>query len=555
MSERISLGTSNGVNVITAETDGRMYCDRVKVADYELFTPVFVDANGNKLPPGECALLAYTTNRYLSALSAEECEARGVAIWSVMATAEYVDLWERFRFTKHGRGLAFQSVFTNLYLSPQNGGGSTLLCNGPAPAEWEELHPSDMGAFGGVSPPKPPVGTGVVRLIDGYLRQQGHSVADNSGPRLAYGCSDFVAMAKFNEDRDTYFRNLDITAQWQQFTRIGWRCNGWEPWVERGLTVDPYQHPWWETALRGVLQAHRDRGLKVKLSSFDMNHWSDSQAMETFQRVAGIAREYGDTVWASAVTNEIAGTWEPGETDENIARGHELMDAYIRIYPGGLHTISDPAGRDKTGMQKLAKTLALIHQNGASIDDLIRRTFNDLYENYPGVPVDSDEPRGPNGPQGGYVTASVEDPNELFALYTTQILVGEIATYFNSPGAAERRPLDDTWGFKELPHLWKTLGVPENIGQGQLGAGHTGDGMMLVNDSHASRADGVTIGAYNLGTISGQWDGQTWAVRANKGGEWSTWYADGKAWEGRLSHGQVIPTPRGFTPAVVRCIT
>jgi hypothetical protein len=206
-------------------------------------------------------------------------------------------------------------------------------------------------------------------------------------------------------------------------------------------------------------------------------------------------------------------------------------------------------------MKKLAVTLALIHQNGNSVDDLIRRTFNDMYENYPGVPIDSDEPRGPNGPQGGDVTAAVEDPNELFALYTTQILIGEIATYFNSPGCAERRPLDDTWGFKELPQLWRDLEVPEDISQGSLGAGHTGNGMMQVNDSHAARADGVTRGDYNLGVISGKHDGQTWAVRANRTGQWSTWYADGKAWEGHLSVGQVIHTPRGFTPAVVRCIT
>lgn len=401
--------------------------------------------------------------------------------------------------------------------------------------------------------PTPEPGPSVVRLIEGEARAVGRSFGDATGARRLHGCSDFCALAKFNEDRDTYLRNLDVTARWQQYTRLGFRCNGWV-FTPRGLDIDPIRHGWFESALRGVLDAHRDRGLKVSLSSFDMNGWTDQQAMDTFRRVAQIVSEFGDTVWLSAVTNEMEGTWEPGEVAENIARGHELMAAYRAIYPRGLHAISDPRDRDKAGMQRLAVTAALIHQFGTPIDVGMRRTFNDINENNPDVPVVADEPRGPNGPGGGDVTNPVESPDELFGLYTMQQIVGEASTYFNNPGAASRLPLDSTWGFKELPRLWRDLEIPEDFGQGQLCAGQHNT-LLEVTDSHASRADGMRLGDYGLGGISGQWDGRPWAVRVAYDATWSTWYADGKAWEGRLSRGQVIPTPRGFTPAIVRAIT
>jgi hypothetical protein len=221
----------------------------------------------------------------------------------------------------------------------------------------------------------------------------------------------------------------------------------------------------------------------------------------------------------------------------------------------GLKAISDPENRSRDGMRKLARTLALIHQNGHTADDLIRRTFNDMFENYPGVPIDSDEPRGPNGDTGHDVTSSVEDPDDIFALYTMQILIGEISTYFNGPGAATRAPLDATWGFKELPLLWRDLGIPEDIGQGELMAGHRAGSMLQVKNSHAARADSARIGGYGLGVMSGSHDGQPWAVRAGYDAVFSVWYSAGLFWEGRLSEGQTIPTRDGFHPAVVRALT
>jgi hypothetical protein len=427
--------------------------------------------------------------------------------------------------------------------------GLTIIAPGGA-VQWEI-------ATGWVEPEPEPPPVGVVRRIQGYLRQQGRSLADNTGPRIVHGCSDFAALAKFHEDPDTYLRNLDVTAQWQQYTRLGWRCNGWR-FTPRGLDADPLKHAWWESALWGVLDAHRARGLKVSISSFDMNDWTDQQALQCFQHTAHICKEFGDTVWLSAITNEMHGTWRPGESDENVAKARELMRAWTAIYPGGLQALSDPDSRSKAGMKRLGWTAALIHQFGTPIDTGLRRAFNDMFENYPDVPIDQNEPRGPNGDSGDDVTNPIEDPDHLFALYTMHVLTGQASTYFNGPGAATRAPLDSTWGFKELPQLWRILEIPEDIGQGRLCAGQHGT-FMQVHDSHASRADGMRSGAYGLGAISGVWDGSPWAVRAGYPAEWSVWYADSvtsrrPAWEGQLSEGQAIPTPRGFTPAIVRAL-
>lgn len=416
-----------------------------------------------------------------------------------------------------------------------------------------------VGYYGGANPwPAPPRPIGPVRLLQGHVRPLGRSFQDDSGPRIVHGCSDFAALVKYWENRDKYLRELDITAEHQQYTRCGWRLNGWK-WAESGLTIDPMRDSWFEDALCGVLEAHQQRGLKVNLSSFDMNNWSDSDMDYWFRLVAEICRDFGpDLVWLSGCTNEMEGTWQPGECPENIEHGQALMGAWASIYPYGCQAVSDPKDRNKQGMQALARNVALIHDQRWAIADAIRHAFNTMYENYPGVPVVQDEPTGPNGspPHNDFtrlVYQPIEDPDELFALYTMHVLTGQASTYFNDPALVSREPLDSTWGFKELPQLWHDLAIPQDIGQGRPGAGHAG-GMMQVNGSHAGRADGQSIGNYHLGVISGEWDGSPWAVRANLDAQWSVWYADGKSWEGHLSPGEVIPVQKGFTPAVVRAL-
>ena len=553
MPDPITLQTSTG-HYLTAELDGTLAANRLEAGPWEQWTV-------EPVAPGVYALQS-CHGGYLSAYTPEHAAAMGLPPHTAAATGYAAYAWEHWTVTAGAASCAVLQGCHGLWLRAEGGGGSTVDAGGAAPGPWEQWIPSDLAAFGlGGSGSGEPTG-GPMRPLEGDVRPAGRSFTDATGARLVHGCSDFAALVKYHEDPDGYLRQLDVTAGYQQYTRILWRLNGWK-WADSGLTVDPIRDPWFESALCAVLEAHQARGLKVNLSSGDMNHWTDSQAEEWFRRVAQIAADFGDVVWLSGCTNEMEGTWAPGECEDNIERGHALMQMWRGIYPGGCWAVSDPKDRDQAGMEALAGNVALIHDTRWEIADAIRHAFNSRYENDPGVPIVQDEPTGPNGspPHSDFtrlVYQPIEDPDELAALYTMHVLTGQASTYFNDPALVSRQPLDSTWGFKELPALWRALAIPEAIGQGALGAGHTGAGMMQVTGSHAARADGASHGGYHLGVISGAWDGQPWAVRANVAGTWSTWYADGAtagpAWEGRLSEGQVIPTPRGFTPAIVRCL-
>jgi hypothetical protein len=533
----VTLKTPSGF-YITAELDGSVVATRTEAGPWEQWEVVPLG--------GEEYALKSAHGKFLSA--------RDEPYDALLAIADEAYAWEAFGVVLHGNGIALESAWDR-FIRAEGGGGSTVDCGGLAAGAWEELIPSDMAEFG-FGGPKP--GERVMQPLQGEVLPAGRSFKDATGPRIVHGCSDFGALPKFNEDRDKYLRQLDVTAKYQQYTRLAWRLNGWK-YTDTGLTVDPIRDSWFEGALRGVLQAHQDRGLKVNLSSFDMNNWATGDMDHWFRRVAEIASDYGDTVWLSALTNEMQGTWEPGETPEHVQEGHRLMGIWREVYGRGCWAVSDPASRSEEGMNALAGNTALIHDQRWEIHDAIRHCFNTMYENYPGCPVVQDEPTGPNGspPYSDFtrlVYQPIEDHDELFALYTMMVLTGQAATYFNDPALVSREPLDSTWGFKELPELWRSLEIPQDIGQGDLGAGHTGAGLMDVMNSHAGRADSMSRGGYHLGVISHAWDGEEWRVKALKTGRYSLWYATGMAWEGHLSHGQVIPTPPGFVPVVVRCI-
>jgi hypothetical protein len=201
----------------------------------------------------------------------------------------------------------------------------------------------------------------------------------------------------------------------------------------------------------------------------------------------------------------------------------------------------------------------MMHNVRWSNADAMRRAFNAPYENWPGKPIIEGEHTGPNGsPPHGPFTRHVYQPtenhDELAAIYTMLAITGQAPAYFNDPALYSREPLDSTWGFKELPELWRMLEIPENIAQGALKPGHHGDAPLLVNGSGASRADSVVIGPYSLTGISGLEPGHSsWRVRAGRSGTATAVRADGPIWEGRVSVGDVLPV-RGPQPTIVRIV-
>ena len=485
-----------------------------------------------------------------------------------MATADHPDVWERWFVAMDGDIVRLQSAW-GVWLSPQNvepnpqAGGGAVYANGPEPAGWETLFPSDLRAFGAEDVLGPPSGGGPISsgpdALVGLVSVMGKSFGDQNGPRIVHGCSDFGALAKFHEDRDKMLGQLDRVAQaGQQYVRVLWRLNGWY-WTPSGITNDPIRDPWWEDALRGYLQACWDRGLRVNLTSGDFNNWTEWEAEDSFRRCAQIAASVSpQVVWLGAAANELRGVHPFGEEDAAVEQCEELQEIWARDYPNGMRSISDPADQAKDGMKRLSggnSTCALIHDVRWYTNDALRRCFNTMYENYPDRPVVQDEPTGPNGhpPEGEYsnlVYQPIEDPNELLCIYTMQIITGQAATYFNDPALVSRQPLDSTWGLVELPALWRQMGIPQDIGQGDLKPGHHDDAPLQVINSNAERADCAVRGNYAIGVISG---GEGWRVKSGWDGTLTLFGPNGPTKEQRIVRGEDIPA-HGPAPQLVRIV-
>ena len=407
-------------------------------------------------------------------------------------------------------------------------------------------------------PPAPSVGG--VRQLQGYARTFGRSFGDDSGPRIVHGCSWFPALVEAHLDWDRFHRQLVVIAKHQMYVRILWRLNGWG-WTSTGLTVDPLRDSWFDPTLRKVLQAARDLGLRVNLSSGDMNNCSWAQMQEMFTRVASISASVDQqTVWLMAITNEMRGTWQGKESDENVDKMRQLTQMTMAVYPWNHHAGSDPESQDKVGMHRLAPSpcnAVLIHNTRWSADDAVRRAFNISYENYPGLPIVEDEPTGPNGgyrgPNSQLVYQPIERHADLFAIYTQHILSGSASTYFNDPALLSRQPLESTWGFCELPALWRAMEIPENIGQGTLIPGHKVDAPIRIG-SGAARCDSVVApgGRAAFGIVHG---GQDWRVPSGWDAYATFFAADGGVTSKRVRAGEILVQTSGtHDPIVVRLV-
>ena len=405
------------------------------------------------------------------------------------------------------------------------------------------------------TPPLPgptPAPPGNVRKLMGPVRPLNQSFADGNGPRYIHGCTDFGGIVKHHEDRDNSLRSLDITASHQQFIRVAWRLNGWL-WTPSGLTIDPIRDVWWEPVVFDYLQCCRDRGLRVVLTCADMYNWSNAQARNYMEVLAHLAQQTGSDTVIMHEWNEMRYTCPNGENDVNFLR--ELTQLWQNIYPTNLRGLSDPGSQDQVGMEKLSQNpanMALIHNVRHTPNDAIRRAFNIHYDNYPGKPICEGEPTGPETPNpgglyGGHVFQPVENHDDLFAIATENILSGLIFTYFNDPALVSRMPLDSTWGFKEIPELWRRLDIPENVGQGRLIPGHKPDApLKLTPGPSNARADSVEIDGKSFGIMSAE----ARAV-AGRNGTLTMARGSGIIHEGPISVGQTIPVSG---PAPTLCI-
>jgi hypothetical protein len=413
--------------------------------------------------------------------------------------------------------------------------------------------------------PEPPPGPtpgppGDVRKLIGLVEPLGRSFRDGTGARYVHGGSDFGGIVKYHEDRDKSLRCLDMVASHRQFIRVAYRLNGWL-WTPSQLTIDPVRDSWWEESVRGYLQAAHDRGLRVNLSCMDMYNCTMQQARDFVRRAAQIAASVSPEVVILHEWNEMRGTVPGGEDDGPVDFLKELTGIWQQEYPWNLRSLSDPANQARSGMIRLSQNpanCALLHNVRQPDADAIRRAYNAIYDNYPGKGVVAGEEAGPNNPTPpGEFNRKVFDPMEnrdaLVALYTAQIITGQMSTYFNDPALVSRYDLDYTWGFKEIPELWRLMEMPENVGQGRLIPGHKPDAPLQVNGSNAARADSVECPDGScFGTISGVLDNtQPWKVKAGRTGHLTAYNASGVMVNQHINTGDVIPVG-GYEPVVVR---
>lgn len=471
--------------------------------------------------------------------------------------------WESFLPVRLGEKIAFQLQDTELYLTAEADGRLSVRKPGSpdgSPAAWECFEASSYTWLETPVVVPPPVATDM--QLKGFLRLHGRSFGDDSGPRIVHGCTYFAGLCTARDHWDEFLRQLDRVAPYVQYIRIGWRING-GPWNQTvpEHTIDPVKQPDYEGILDRSLRAMWDRGIRACLTCCDMYNWSEADAERWFVKTAQIANGVGQ--YAMCINdglNEMRGTHPLGESDEAIQQMEHLMQLARAAYPWAQVGISDPGSQDQAGMKRMSggpATIAQIHDARWSADDAIRHAFNTANEQFFGIPIHQREPTGPNSPGGwpsGLVYQPTNDPYNLLAIYVMHVITGQASTYFSDPALINDQPLDSTWGLKELPALYTAWGIPENIGQGRIYAGHHDGAPLNVRGSHASRADGMQTpdGKTYFGVVSGMWDGQPWAVPTTWDAKVTYLTPNGPVDGGTRYAGQVVVSGSNFRPQLVR---
>lgn len=471
---RISLQTANGLNYITVETDGRLWCDRTSVGEYEQFYVEHEDVNGNPLPSGVVTLRSVTTNLFLSALDAKECAARGLPEWSVVSSAYWPDQWEQWRFVKHGPGIALQA-WHGKWFSPQQGGGSVVLVNGPEAAGWEMLLPSDFSEFGGGGVNIPSRIIGNLRIANGGFVHDGGPVCpvllhlgDLLGHALIAGLPsvipalDFAARYGYHGIR-TWTQLHVTTGSWYSgITRYGWDFRSNIP-----LFYD-------------FIQACADRGLKLHLAAAGTKGLSADEERDIFNKTVDAIYRFGsETFLLMEGINEARDT----ARDATMPAIEPLVRLYHNIDPDMLVATTSYTGGSES--EDRANTnywtpswgkLQLVHPfRDGRINDKLRHIFSC---GYPGESTPTrrntwwGEPWGPGrlvSAQGG--SEEITDHTMNAGAMMAAMARGAWVT-MSGPGVVyEDEPLDAMPGLKTVPAA--VARMPQNVAQyGTLG--HSG---------------------------------------------------------------------------------
>jgi hypothetical protein len=125
-------------------------------------------------------------------------------------------------------------------------------------------------------------------------------------------------------------------------------------------------------------------------------------------------------------------------------------------------------------------------------------------------------------------------------------MTGQLVTYFNDPALVSRQPLDSTWGFKEIPQMWKQMEIPENVGQGTLLHGGKPNAPLQVTNGNPNRVDSVVCP-----------DGRSFSIifntaRVNKSGLMTAFRSGGVVQERHVNVGEILSVGESNRPTIVR---
>jgi hypothetical protein len=226
----------------------------------------------------------------------------------------------------------------------------------------------------------------------------------------------------------------------------------------------------YDEQLRGFLGAVQARGLRVSLTSGDMQIlFVRGGQLEHFERVARIAAEFGETVAIFELWNE--GAQNGGDPDT----GASYIRALRPILPRALFINSAALSDEPADLLAWSQgaDIVAVHGRRTPLDEALQRAFGLASRAAPETrhkPYAQTEPVGPDAPGDTEVYLELpehredaRDPRWLWGVHAMHVMTGQATFFFSGPSVRWRRPLGDVWGFAELPVLLAEM--PRDVGQ------------------------------------------------------------------------------------------
>lgn len=336
------------------------------------------------------------------------------------------------------------------------------------------------------------------RPLIGPLRVESKLFRDDTGFRRVFFCSWFPALRVLRDNPSEFYRQLNAIAEagYQGF-RTFFVVGGWSPYWngsevvpvtftkwnhsrESGLmrpaslahTLDAW--PDYDDLLRTLLRECRARGLRLHQATGDNqiifpDAAGKTKELDFHRRVARICAEEGglDVMALVADTNEYPQNRYASDAPESIEQMGRIIRVWEETIPGVLTTMGSAISEEPDKLyESITYGDVCAAHTSRGIPTALKRThalihWEGNYRQFP-RPFWQGEPMG-FGPEVSvdrfYYPQNVKS---AVALYAMHALTGQASNLFCGPAIHARRPLEDEWGFYELPRLFEEH-IPEDV--------------------------------------------------------------------------------------------